>query len=265
MAAVQLMCARIGTVTGAGLASVLRKHYPRWLLWFACTLLVVANTVNIAADLGGMGAAAQLITGVRGAIYVPLFATLIVVLLVFASYSVMTDVLKWLTLSLFAYVGSAYLAHPDWGAVLRGTFVPHVELTEDALLTIVALLGTTISPYLFFWQASQNAEEHEHILNALWLGRPRSLTRELRDVRVDVTTGMTYSNGIMFFIILTAGATLHRAGLTNVQTAQQAAEALRPLAGRQASLLFTAGIVGTGLSGRAGVGRVRRVRGGRSL
>jgi len=249
MAAVQLMCARIGTVTGIGLASVLRKHYSRRLLWFACTLLVVANTVNLAADLGGMGAAAQLITGLRGAIYVPVFAALIVGLLVFASYSVMTRVLKWLTLSLFAYVAAAFLAHPDWGAVLRGTLIPHVELTEDALLTVVALLGTTISPYLFFWQASQNAEEHEHVLNSLWLRRPRSLSRELRDVRADVTTGMTYSNGIMFFIILTAGATLHGAGLTNVQTAQQAAEALRPLAGRQASLLFTAGIVGTGLLG----------------
>jgi Mn2+/Fe2+ NRAMP family transporter len=180
---------------------------------------------------------------------VPVFAVLIVVLLVFASYSVMTNVLKWLTLSLFAYVGAAYFAHPDWMAVLRGTFVPHVQFTEDALLTVVALLGTTISPYLFFWQAAQNAEAHEHVVNALWMRRRRSLSRELRDVQTDVTTGMTYSNGIMFFIILTAGATLHRAGLTNVQTAQQAAEALRPLAGRWASLLFTAGIVGTGLLG----------------
>ncbi len=249
MAAVQLMCARIGTVARAGLACVLRTHYPRALVWFACALLLVANTVNLAADLGGMGAAAELLTGVRAVVFVPMFAVVIVALLIFASYTMATRVLKWLTLSLFAYVAAAFLAHPNWGAVFRGTFIPHMPLKADAVLTFVALLGTTISPYLFFWQAAQNAEADEHLMRRLAIRPRRALERELQTVGADVTVGMTFSNGIMYFIILTAGATLHRAGLADVQTAQQAAEALRPLAGRWASLLFTLGIVGTGLLG----------------
>jgi NRAMP (natural resistance-associated macrophage protein)-like metal ion transporter len=249
MLAVQLICARIGTVAKSGLACVLRDHYPRPLLWFAVTLLLVANTVNIAADLGGMGAAAALITGVRAGIFVPLFAALILALLVFASYAVMTHVLKWLTWALFAYVIAAFLAHPDWAAVLRGTLVPRGLRRPDTLLTLVAILGTTISPYLFFWQAAQNAEEEEHREAESGDRKRRSVKRELRTVRTDVAIGMVVSNVIMYFIILTAGATLHRAGLTNVQTADQAAQALRPIAGPLASGVFAAGIVGTGLLG----------------
>jgi NRAMP (natural resistance-associated macrophage protein)-like metal ion transporter len=248
MIAVQLMCARIGTVARSGLACVLREHYSRRLLWFACALLLVANTVNIAADLGGMGAAAALLTGVPSGLYVPVFAALVLALLVFASYAIMTRLLKWLTWSLFAYVIAAFLAHPRFSDVIRGTLLP--RLTEKGvLLTLVAILGTTISPYLFFWQAAQNAEEDEH-LTARFEGRTRrTVGRELRSVRVDVVAGMTLSNGIMYFIILTAGATLHQAGLTDVQTAQQAAEALRPISGALASVLFAAGIVGTGMLG----------------
>jgi NRAMP (natural resistance-associated macrophage protein)-like metal ion transporter len=249
MIAVQLMCARIGTVARAGLASVLRDHYSARLLWFACSLLLVANTVNIAADLGGMGAAAALLTGVPSRIFVPVFAALVLGLLVFASYAVMTRLLKWLTWSLFAYVVAAFLAHPHLSDVIRGTLLPQSLTQKGVLLTIVALLGTTISPYLFFWQAAQNAEEDEH-LTAHMGDRPRrTVVRELRGVRADVIVGMTLSNGIMYFIILTAGATLHQAGLTDVQTAQEAAQALRPISGALSSVLFAAGIVGTGMLG----------------
>ena len=249
MSAVQLMCARIGIVARNGLAGVLREHYSRWLLWFACLLLLVANTVNIAADLGGMAAATTLLTGGRPLFFVPIYAAFVLGLLVFASYERMTKVLKWLTLVLFAYVIAALLARPDWRAVLAGTVLPRIALGRGYLLTFVAILGTTISPYLFFWQAAQNAEQDEHIMRRI-VGRPRrAVQRELRAAKRDVYTGMFVSNLIMYFIILTVGATLHRAGVTDVQTAEQAAQALRPLAGPAAALLFTAGLVGTGMLG----------------
>lgn len=249
MAAVQLMCARIGIVARSGLASVLREHYPRWLLWLACGLLLVGNTVNIAADLGGMAAAASLLTGVRSIWFVPAFTLLILALLVFASYDRMTRVLKWLTLALFSYVLAGLLARPDALGVLRGTLIPRIEWSRAYLFTFVAILGTTISPYLFFWQAAQNAEQDAHI-RARVVGRPpRAVQRELRTASRDVNAGMFLSNAIMFFIILTAAATLHRAGITDVETAEQAARALRPLAGPGAAVLFTAGLVGTGMLG----------------
>ncbi len=255
MAAVQLMCARVGFVARRGLASVLREHYPRPVLWAACALLLVANTLNIAADLGGMAAGARMITGLPAALFVPLFALAIVALLVFASYVWVARVFKWLTLVLFAYVLAAVLARPDWAAVLHATVVPHVVGSPDFLLIIVALLGTTISPYLFFWQASQEAEEiaaRDHAREtraARDTRRPRPTWRAFRALRADVVVGMFASNVVMYFIILTTGATLHAAGLVHVQTAEQAATALRPLAGRGASLLFTLGLVGTGMLG----------------
>jgi NRAMP (natural resistance-associated macrophage protein)-like metal ion transporter len=249
MAAVQLMCARVGIVARSGLASVLRAHYPRWLLWVACGLLLIGNTVNIAADLGGMAAAASLLTGVPSVWFVPAFTFLILALLVFASYEGMTRVLKWLTLALFSYVLAAFLAHPNVISVLAGTLVPHLTASKDYLLTLVAILGTTISPYLFFWQAAQNAE-HDAFWRQRLVGRPqRAVQRELRAAARDVNAGMFFSNAIMYFIILTAAATLNRAGITDVQTAEQAATALRPLAGNAASLLFTLGLVGTGMLG----------------
>ena len=243
MGCVQLMCARIGIVADCGLASVLRAHYARSLLWFACLLLLVANTVNIAADLGGMAAAASLVTGWPAIWFVPGFAVLVLALLVLASYQLMTAVLKWMTLALFAYVFAAFLAHPDWGRVLSGTFLPHVKVDSNYLLTFVAILGTTISPYLFFWQASQEAEQENHT------PRRRRTQRQLDAAGWDTNIGMLFSNVIMFFIILTTGATLHAAGKTDIQTAAQAAAALRPLAGRASALLFTLGIVGTGMLG----------------
>src|SRR5215216_1197458 len=249
MASVQLMCARVGIVARSGLASVLREHYPRWLLWFACGLLLIGNTVNIAADLGGMAAGASLLTGIDSIWFVPAFTVLILALLVFASYERMTRVLKWLTLALFSYVLAGFLAQPDASAVVAGTFFPRITWSEDYLLTFVAILGTTISPYLFFWQAAQNAE-HDAYWRQRLIGRPRrALQRELRAATRDVNAGMVFSNAIMYFIILTAAATLHQAGITEIQTADQAAAALRPLAGSGAALLFTAGLVGTGMLG----------------
>jgi NRAMP (natural resistance-associated macrophage protein)-like metal ion transporter len=249
MSAIQLMCARIGIVARSGLAAVLREHYPRWTLWLACLLLVVGNTINIAADLGGMAAAAKLLTGIPAIWFVPAFTALILALLVFASYEKMTRVLKWLTLALFSYVFAAMLSGAEWLAVLRGTFLPHIGFSRNYLLTFVAIMGTTISPYLFFWQAAQNAEQDAHIMRRI-VGRPRrAVQRELRAAARDVNVGMLFSNLIMYFIILTAGATLHPAGITNVQTAEQAATALQPLAGSAATLLFTLGLVGTGILG----------------
>ena len=249
MSAVQLMCARIGLVAQNGLAGVLREHYSKWLLWVACGLLLVANTVNIAADLAGMAAATVLLTGGESVWFVPIYALLVILLLVFSNYEMMTRVLKWLTLALFAYVIAAFLAHPDWLSVIGATFVPRVQFSKQYLLMFVAIMGTTISPYLFFWQAAQNAEHSQNIEDKLGERPRRAIARELRTVRRDVYTGMFVSNLIMYFIILTAGVTLHPAGIVEIQTADEAASALRPLAGSAAAFLFTAGIVGTGMLG----------------
>src|SRR3954471_20016111 len=249
MSAIQLMCARIGIVARSGLAAVLREHYPRWLLWLACSLLVIGNTINIAADLAGMAAGARLLTGIPSIWFVPAFTALILALLVFASYENMTRVLKWLTLALFSYVFAAMLSGADWLAVARGTIIPRITFSRDYLLTFVAIMGTTISPYLFFWQAALNAEQDQLIMRRI-VGRPRrAVQRELRAAARDVNAGMLFSNLIMYFIILTAGATLNRAGIPKAQTAEQAATALRPIAGSGAALLFTLGLVGTGMLG----------------
>jgi len=249
MLTVQLMCGRIGLVSRSGLASALRDHYPRWLLWTACGLLVLGNTINIAADLGGMAAATTMLTGIPRAPLVPVFAVAILALLVYASYERMTSIFKWMTLALFTYLVAAFLARPDWIAVLRGTVVPEIASTQDYLLTFVAILGTTISPYLFFWQAAQTAEQHEQIAMRFPHRRRRALRREVRDATLDTWVGMLASQLIMYFIILTAGATLHAHGITDVQTADQAAAALRPAAGALASWLFAFGIIGTGMLG----------------
>lgn len=249
MASVQLMCARIGLVSGRGLASVLRRYYSRRVLWFACLLLLVANTVNIAADLGGMAAGAELITGVPSLLFTPLFAGVILLLLFFSSYRALVRVFKWLTLALFGYVITAFLVHPDWSGVMRATFWPRVSFTSDYLMTFVGILGTTISPYLFFWQAATEVEEEKKI-GKMSIGRRKGATREeLRIVFTDTVIGMSFSNFIMYFVILTTGATLYAAGQRDIQTAQQAAEALRPLAGSAAYLLFSVGLIGTGFLG----------------
>jgi NRAMP (natural resistance-associated macrophage protein)-like metal ion transporter len=248
MAAVQLMCARLGMVTGRGLAAAVRIYYPRWVLWGACAILVVANIINIGADLGGMAEVTQLITGIPYWIWIPVYAVFILGLLFWTSYKVIAKVFKWLTLVLFAYVFTSFYAHVDWKHALAVTFVPHLEWSRGFLAVLVAILGTTISPYLFFWQAAEEVEE-EHAKGRSDAQSKGASTGELRTARADTIAGMFFSNLIMYFIILTTSATLHAHGQTNIATARQAAESLRPLAGDGAYLLFTLGLIGTGMLG----------------
>jgi NRAMP (natural resistance-associated macrophage protein)-like metal ion transporter len=247
MAAIQLMCARLGMVTGRGLASVIRSRYPRWVLWFACALVVVANVFNIGADLGGMADAMQMMTGIKSYFWTPFFAILILVLLLRTSYRLMARIFKWLTLVLFAYVVAAFLSHPHWGEVLRATFIPHIEWSRNYISVLVGILGTTISPYLFFWQAAQEVEEDRDHGKATAAQRRGATNQELRVAKRDVVSGMLLSNLVMYFLILTTGATLNAHGQKHIETAKQAAEALRPLAGQGAYWLFTLGILGTGM------------------
>lgn len=249
MIAVQIMCARLGLVSGQGLAGVLRRRYPRWVLLGACSLLAFANTVNIGADLGGMAEAMEMMTGKPSIIWLPLFAGLIVVLLIWSSYRHIARVFKWLTLVLFAYVVAAFLSHPTWSEVLRATFVPHLEWSVSYIATFVAILGTTISPYLFFWQAAQEVEEERSLGRRTVRSRRGATDDELRAARTDVVTGMIFAAVVMYFIILTTGATLYQQGHRDIETAREAAEALRPLAGDAAYLLFTMGLIGTGMLG----------------
>jgi NRAMP (natural resistance-associated macrophage protein)-like metal ion transporter len=248
MAAIQLMCARLGMVTGRGLAAAVRIHYPRWVLWGACSILVVANVINISADLGGMAEATQLITGIRSLIWIPFYAFFLIGLLFWTSYKLIARIFKWLTLVLFAYVLASFYAHVDWRHALAVTFVPHLEWSRGFLAVLVAILGTTISPYLFFWQAAEEVEE-ERAKGRTLAQSKGATTGELRTARADTIAGMLFSNFIMYFIILTTAATLHAHGQTDITSARQAAEALRPLAGNGAYLLFTMGLIGTGMLG----------------
>ena len=249
MAAIQIMCARLGMVTGLGLASVIRKHYPRWILWGSCALLVIANIVNIAADLGGMADVTQLLTGVKALYWTPAYAALLVGLLFWTSYRLIARIFKWLTLALFAYIAAAFLSHPDWSAVMHATLIPHVQWTSAFWATLVGILGTTISPYLFFWQAAQEVEEEVADGKTTVEEREGASVRELRRSRTDVLTGMFFSNLVMYFIILTSAATLHAHGKTTIASARDAAEALRPLAGDGAYRLFSLGLIGAGMLG----------------
>jgi NRAMP (natural resistance-associated macrophage protein)-like metal ion transporter len=246
MAAVQLMCARLGLATGRGLAGVIRRRYSPWVLWSACALLIIASVINIAADLGGMADATTMVTGIPALACVPLYGVLIVVLLMWSSYRTIARLFKWLTLVLVAYVAAAVVVDVDWRAAIHATLVPRVEWSREFLSVLVAIFGTTISPYLFFWQAAQEVEEeraaHHHFSRRH--GAPRE---DLRACRNDVVTGMFASNAVMYFIILTTAATLHAHGQTDIETAQQAAEALRPLAGAGGYWLFTLGLIGTGV------------------
>jgi NRAMP (natural resistance-associated macrophage protein)-like metal ion transporter len=249
MTAVQEMCGRIGLVTGTGLAGNIRRHYPRPLLYVAVALLLVANTINIGADLGAMAASARLLIGLPFGALLLVMTISTVVLEVFVSYKTYARYLKYLTLSLFAYVLTAFVVRQPWREVAYRTFVPSFSFSRDYLMNIVAILGTTISPYLFFWQADEEVEEEvaKHKLRAMDVGKPRVTQQEIRDLRLDTIAGMSFSNVVMFFIILTTASTLGAHGVTNIQSATDAAEALRPLAGNFAFLLFALGIVGTGL------------------
>ena len=249
MAAVQLMCARLGMVTGRGLGGAIRLRYSRWVLWPACLLLIVANVFNIGADLGGMADATKMVTGIPSYYLTPFFALLITGLLILTSYNLIARIFKWLTLVLFAYVITAFLARPDWGAVVQGTFLPRAAWTQSYMAVLVGILGTTISPYLFFWQASEEVEEDRKRGKTTVAQRRGATNLELRVAKEDVVTGMFFSNLVMYFIILTTAATLHAHGVRNIETAKQASEALRPLAGQGAYWLFTLGLIGTGMLG----------------
>lgn len=249
MTAVQMMCARLGMVTGEGLAGVIRRQYPRWVLWSACALLVIANTVNIGADLGGMAKVTEMVTCIRSIYWTPVYALMIGSFLIWSSYYTIARIFKWLTLVLFSYVLASLFAKPDWAAVIRSTFIPHVEWSGAYWATLVGIFGTTISPYLFFWQASQEVEEEREQGESTLDKRKGATDYELRKSRNDVVTGMFFSNLIMYFIILTTAATLHAHGKTTISTAQDAADALRPLAGNGAYWLFSLGLIGAGMLG----------------
>ncbi len=248
MIAIQEICARIGRVTGVGIAANMRKHYPRQLLYGIVSLLCLANIFNLGADIGAMGAAGQLLLGGPLLPYVLFFSVISLLLQMYIRYTKYVKYLKWLTVALFAYILTAFVAHVDWSHALRATILPSLSFNRSYLTTLIAVLGTTISPYLFFWQASEEAEDvrdnpKDHPLK--WA--PWQAKRQFDRIRVDTVVGMGFSNLVALFIILTTAATLHAAGIVDVQTSAQAAKALEPLAGRFAFALFAVGIIGTGL------------------
>ena len=248
MSAVQEISGRIGRVTGHGIAGNIRRYYSAWLLYPLVFLLVLANTINIGADIGAMGAALKLLIGGPALLYAVAFALLCAILEVFIPYKKYSSYLKWLTLVLFSYVATAFFVDVPWKDALKGTVIPSFSKSGDYWATFIAILGTTISPYLFFWQASEETEEirdkpEDEPLNAA----PEQARAEFRRIRFDTYVGMFLSNAVAFFIILSAATTLHVKGITDIQTSEPAAEALRPVAGRFAFTLFALGIVGTGL------------------
>jgi NRAMP (natural resistance-associated macrophage protein)-like metal ion transporter len=248
MCAIQEISARIGRVTGRGIAGNLRRHYPKWPVRGLVALLLVANTINLGADLGAMAAALKLVAGGPQLVYVALFAVVSVLLEVFVRYARYVAVLKWLTLSLFAYVGVVFVVDIPWATVARAIVVPHLAAGGGALTVVVAILGTTISPYLFFWQAEEEVEDTIARPHAAPLLRaPDQAPTELSRIRWDTYVGMAFSNLVALFIILTTAATLHAHGVTDIQTSAQAAEALRPIAGPFVFAIFALGIIGTGM------------------
>jgi NRAMP (natural resistance-associated macrophage protein)-like metal ion transporter len=246
MTGVQLMCARLGLVAREGFAAALRQYSPRWLLVTACILLIVANVVNIAADLSGMAESLEMVSGVSHRLWLPVIAIGLTVAVVFWSYKRLAKIFKWLTLTLVTYILAAFLSKPKWGEVLRAAVVPHIELNRAYLATLVGVLGTTITPYMFFWQSAQEVEEirESHAGVGHW---QRLLPSRLRSATTDVVAGMGWAGVVMFFIILTSATSLHKPGMPPIESAQQAATALRPVAGEAAYLLFALGIVGAGV------------------
>jgi NRAMP (natural resistance-associated macrophage protein)-like metal ion transporter len=248
MVAVQSVSARIGRVTGQGLAANMLRVFPKPIVYALVALLFVANTINIGADLAAMGAAVRLMVGWGQGFFTVVFAVVSLLAVVLVPYHRYVGLLKWLTLSLLAYVGVVFTVHIDWGAAASGAFVPRIALSGSTLTLIVAVFGTTISPYLFFWQASQEVEEEEDDPESRpLLKRPDQAKMELARIGLETWLGMGLSNLVAFFIMLTAAVTLNAAGQTDIQSSEQAAAALKPIAGEFAFLLFSLGIVGTGL------------------
>jgi NRAMP (natural resistance-associated macrophage protein)-like metal ion transporter len=247
MVAIQEVAAQIGRVTGAGIARNLRRHYPRPLLVLMVGLLLFANIVNLGADLAAMGAAVGLLIGGPLWLYTLLFGAFCVIVEIWLSYERYASVLKWATLSLFAYVAVVIVAHVPWGEALASLVVPRIEYTGAYATAVVAILGTTISPYLFFWQASQEIEEQKrHKAKPLCI-TPKDAGPELKRIRVDTLTGMAFSSIVSLAIVFATAATLHANGVLDIGTSAQAAEALRPIAGNFAFALFSLGMIGTGL------------------
>ena len=248
MAAIQEISGRIGRVTGHGIAGNVCRNYPAPIIWSLIILLFVANTINVAADLGAMGDALKLLIGGPGPLYVVVFGTVSVIAQIFFKYQRYVAILKWLTVVLFAYVIALFTAKVPWGEALMGLLIPKVQWNQAFLTTLVAILGTTISPYLFVWQSSQEAEEQRIDPNKKPLKKePRKEREETKRIRVDTLVGMAVSNLIAIAIIMTTAATLHSSGKTGIQSSSEAAEALRPVAGAFAELIFALGIIGTGL------------------
>lgn len=271
MGAIQEIAARIGRVTGRGLAGNMRQVYPAWLAYTVVGLMFVANVINLGADLSAMGEATKLLLGGPVLLYTTAFAVLSAAAMILTSYKRYSAILKWLALVLVTYVALAFVAHVDWGQVLHHTLLPSFDLSAQSIAMIVAVLGTTISPYLFFWQASGEVEELKAVEADQPLKRaPEQAPEQIWRIKADTYLGMGVSNLIAFFIMLTTAATLHAAGKTNIDTAAQAASALEPIAGPAAKLLFSLGIIGTGLlavpvlAGAAayGLGEARRWRTG---
>jgi len=247
MGAVQFMCARIGMVTGEGLGAAFGRKFPRPLIILASLALLGANTINVGADLSGMADAAEMLTGFNSHWFVVLFGLGIAFATIRFRYYQIAMILKWLALFLFAYVITAFIVGPDWKTVLHDTFVPSWPKGHDAWQNLVAILGTTISPYLFYWQSSQEVEHEKAIGRRMVRQREGATKREIIDRKLDVGIGTFFSNFVMYFIILTTALTLHAHGIKDIDTSKQAAEALKPLAGSIAYTLYTVGLIGVGL------------------
>lgn len=247
MIVVQHICAKIGMVSGRGLAGVLKRYYSKKLLYPVVIGLLIANTINAGADIAAIAAAINMFVPIPISAMVIPIALVIVVLQIWGSYRLIMKVFKWLTLSLFAYVIAAFLAKPDWYAVIRATFVPEIQFTSEYITTIVAILGTTISPYLFFWEAGEEVEEEKSEGRVKLSDRKGATNKEIRKEKIDTVVGMLFCNVVFYFVIVSAGATLHVNGQTSIQSATDAAQALRPLAGDFATVLFGIGLIGAGL------------------
>jgi NRAMP (natural resistance-associated macrophage protein)-like metal ion transporter len=247
MVAIQEVAARIGSTTGHGIAANLRRHYPRWVLDVVVIALLIANTINLGADIAAMGDAASLLLPGPMQLWAVMITVLSVCAEAWLSYTRYASILKWTTLALFAYVATVIVAHVDWSAALAGTVVPRLAAGGAAATALVAVLGTTISPYLFFWQSSQETEELNRRHRKALCIAPRSAGPELKRIRIDTLVGMGFSNLIAIFIIVAVAATLHTHGIRNIDSSVQAAKALAPVAGRFASAIFAIGIIGTGL------------------
>jgi NRAMP (natural resistance-associated macrophage protein)-like metal ion transporter len=246
MLAVQEVCARIGVVTNHGLAGVLMKHYRRKIVFLAVILLIVANIVNIGADLGAMGASLEMVTGINVYLSAIIFAIISILFEVFIGYHVYAKFLKWLAVSVLAYVVAGIIIHPDWLAIFKNAFIPRISWDSDYIFAMIAVFGTSITPYLFFWQASEEVEENK-IGHKLFFKDKKTMHDRISRMRTDVKTGMILANVVFFFIVLTTAQLLFKNGITEIGSPQEAAMALKPLAGNGAYLLFAFGIIGTGL------------------